>query len=185
MLKQFYKRTKIPCKDRTESLDISDLVAFPKNQSPPFVYITGKRGLNAGDREIKVLREYLLKRNGMLFADNGGGYFHHAFDRLVRRLFPRKPWVDIPDDDEVYTCYYELPYGAPPLWHHSGTRALGIKHEGRWIVFYHQGDVNDAWKDGHSGTSEENAELAYQLGCNVMHYSFIKYLDWVEAMMNE
>lgn len=181
MLKEFYKRTKIPCWDWPESIEISLLTKFPRNQTPPFVYITGKRGIDVSKKELEVLREYLLERSGMLFADNGGGYFHHAFDRLVRRLFPRGPWIDIPDDDEIYCCYYELPYGAPPLWHHSGTRALGIKHKGRWVVFYHQGDLGDAWRNGHAGTSDENAELAYQLGINIIHYSYVKCMEFVRA----
>ena len=47
--------------------------------------------------------------------------------------------------------------------------------DGRWLVYYHPGDVNDAWKDGHSGASAEVADQAYKLGVNVMFYAFNQY----------
>ena len=58
------------------------------------------------------------------------------------------------NDDIIYRQPFVFPNGAPRLWHHSGNRALGLKHNGRWVVFYHQGDIYDAWKTGHSGASE-------------------------------
>ena len=70
---------------------------------------------------------------------------------------------------------YVFPDGAPRFWHHDGSRALGIRHEGRIMVYYHPGDVNDAWKDGHSGASAEVADQAYKLGVNVMFYAFNQY----------
>ena len=39
----------------------------------------------------------------------------------------------------------------------------------------HPGDINDAWKDGHSGASEAVAEQAFKLGINVMYYAFNAY----------
>ena len=112
----------------------------------------------------------------MLFADNGGGRFNGAFRSLLRRAFPELPVVDIPSDDAIFCEPYEFPNGAPPLWHHSGRRALGVKYEGRWIVFYHQGDINDAWKTGHSGASRSVAMQAYKMGINVMYRAFTQYL---------
>jgi len=54
---------------------------------------------------------------------------------------------------------------------------MGVRHNGRWVVFYHPGDVNDAWKTGHSGLSPDKAKAAYNLGVNVLYYSFTKYLE--------
>jgi hypothetical protein len=94
----------------------------------------------------------------------------------MQRVFPGKRWINIGNDDPIYQYPFAFPNGAPPLWHHSGTRALGLKHDGRWVVFYHQGDLNDAWKRGHSGIGEGLANQAYKLGINVMYYSFSRYL---------
>jgi hypothetical protein len=181
ILIEFHKRTSIPVFNHTEAIPVSHLRKFPKNQKPPFVYITGSRGIDIRSRDAEILRDYLLKDGGMLFADNGGRHFHSSFSRLMRRVLPDYDFVAIPHDDEIFQTPYLLPDGAPPLWHHSGTEVLGIKYRGRWIVFYHQGDLGDAWKTGHSGTSDESAELAYQTGVNVIQYAIIRYLDHIGA----
>jgi len=54
---------------------------------------------------------------------------------------------------------------------------MGMKHKGRWIIFYHPGDLNDAWKTGHSGLRPELAKAAYQLGVNLIYYAFTHYLE--------
>lgn len=177
MLREFHVRTGLPCKDRAERIDTYWLGKLMREHSPPFVYVTGKRQILVDKRDVSILRDYLTKHRGLLFADNGGGYFHHSVTRLVARLFPGQQWVDIPNDDEIYHCYYKLPAGAPPLWHHSGRRALGIRHGGRWVVFYHQGNLNDAWEDGHSGCGPQQYELAYQMGVNVIWYSLTRDIE--------
>ena len=159
----------------TEFREIERLKFFPKKKSPPFVFLTGMRGINVSDKEVKILRDYCLVEGGMLFIDNGGGYFDGQVRNLLRRVFPGKPLVDISNDDTIYQRPYVFPDGAPPFWHHAGYRAMGIRDEGRWCVFYHPGDINDAWKDGHSGASSEVADQAYKLGVNVMFYAFNQY----------
>ena len=111
----------------------------------------------------------------MLFIDNGGGSFDSAVKNMLRKVFPGLPLVDVPNDDPIYQRPYAFPDGAPPFWHHAGYRAKGIRDDGRWLVYYHPGDVNDAWKDGHSGASAEVADQAYKLGVNVMFYAFNQY----------
>jgi len=176
LLIQFRKMTNFKIADNTEHLSILRLRRFPKHRGPPFVFITGSGRISVTRREIKTLRWYCLEEGGMIFADNGGGTFNSSFRSLMRRCFPELDWVDIASDDIIYRQPYVFPNGAPPLWHHSGNRALGLKHNGRWICFYHQGDVNDAWKTGHSGVSEGHAMQAYRLGVNVINYSFNQYM---------
>ena len=72
---------------------------------------------------------------------------------------------------------YSFPNGAPPLWHHGGSRALGIKHKNRWVVFYHPGNVHDAWKTGHSGLDPRLAQGAIEISINVVYYAFTHYLE--------
>jgi hypothetical protein len=163
--------------DNTEAIEISDLRRFPKRQAPPFVFITGQGNINANSKEIAALRWYLLEEGGMIFADNAGGNFNASFRALMRRIVPDKEWIDISNDDILYQHPFIFPNGAPPLWHHSGYRALGMKHNGRWIVFYHQGDIHDAWKTGGSGASEELREQAFKMGINVINYAFTQYLS--------
>ncbi|MFC1600893.1 DUF4159 domain-containing protein [Candidatus Sumerlaeota bacterium] len=174
---KFHELTGFKIAAQTEAVTISDLKRFPKHKAPPFVYLTGQRHINVSQRDIKTLRWYLLEEGGMIFADNGGGNFNWAFRNLMRRVLPDKQWIDIANDDIIFRQPYIFPHGAPPLWHHSGTRALGIKHQGRWVVFYHQGDINDAWQEGGSGISASLRKAAFQLGVNVVNYSFNQYLS--------
>ena len=174
-LLQFHKLTGFKIAKRTEHIKVRQLRKFPKHRAPPFVFITGRGGIGVSRSDVKTLRWYCLQEGGMIFADNGGGHFNHSFRNLMRRAFPDLQWVDIPNDDFIYRRPYLFANGAPPLWHHSGYRAMGLKHNGRWIVFYHPGDINDAWKTGHSGTSRSIAMSAYKLGINVVYYAFSQY----------
>ena len=175
LLIKFHKITGFPIWKETESRPISRLSKFPKHYAPPFVFLTGSRGINVSNADIAELRKYLVDEGGLLFIDNGGGGFGGAVRSLVARIFPDKPFIDIPNDDPIFQQPYSFPDGAPPFWHHDGTRARGIRIGDRLAVFYHPGDINDAWKDGHSGASEAVAEQAYKLGINVMYYAFNAY----------
>jgi len=42
-------------------------------------------------------------------------------------------------------------------------------------VFYHPGDINDAWKSGHSGLRPGLARQAHALGVNIIWYAFTRY----------
>ncbi|MBR1920905.1 MAG: DUF4159 domain-containing protein [Kiritimatiellae bacterium] len=175
LLIKFHEWTGMKIARETEYREISRLKFFPKKKAPPFVFMTGMRGISISDGEAKILREYCQREGGMLFIDNGGGSFDSAVKNMLRKVFPGLPLVDVPNDDPIYQRPYAFPDGAPAFWHHAGYRAMGIREEGRWLVYYHPGDVNDAWKDDHSGASAEVADQAYKLGVNVMFYAFNQY----------
>ena len=55
-----------------------------------------------------------------------------------------------------------------------------MKHDGRWIVFYHPGDMNDAWKSpGYSDVTPEMRDAATHLGINLVYYAFNQWNDAV------
>ncbi|MBO5959485.1 MAG: DUF4159 domain-containing protein, partial [Lentisphaeria bacterium] len=164
----------------TESTSIDKLArGFRKGNKPPFVYLTGRGSINLSATEVKQLREYLLNDNGMIFADNAGGSFDHNFKAMLRRVLPNHKLVDIANDDPIYRAPFLFPNGAPAFFHHSGTRALGIKNNGRWMVFYHQGDIGDAWKG--AGLTEQQRAEAFKMGANVISYAFGAYLENLEG----
>jgi hypothetical protein len=152
------------------------LKKYPKGYAPPFVYLTGSGRISASGSDMEALREYLLD-GGMLFADAGSQGFDSSFRSFIRQVMPAYPLLNIADDDPLFLMPYTFPHGAPPLWHHGGKRALGIKYKNRWIVFYHPGDVNDAWKHGHSGIGRTKAEGAFNMGVNIVYYAFSNYLE--------
>ena len=176
-LLEFKKLTKFKIADNTEAVEIADLRRFKKKKAPPFIYITGKGNINLSQKDIKTLRWYLTEQGGMLFADNGGGNFNRSIRSLILRVFPEHQMVDIANDDIIYQTPYYFPDGAPRLFHHSGDRALGINYNGRWAVFYHQGDINDAWQSGGSGMSDAVKSQAFKMGVNVVNYAFNTYMN--------
>jgi hypothetical protein len=165
---------------RGESHSIALLKKYPKDGFPPFVYLTGNASMGrVSSSDMKILREYCLG-GGMLIADAGSARFHSSFVHFMRQVFPDKPLIDIADDDRLYTSPTRFPDGAPAFWHHGGRRPLGIKHEGRWVTFYHPGDMNDAWKSqGYTDVSPEMRDAAVSLGVNLVNYAFNNWDDAV------
>ena len=163
-----------------ESHSIALLKKYPKDGFPPFVFLTGNGKMgNVSAADQKILRDYCLN-GGMLIADAGSVNFHQTFMHFIRQVFPDKPLIDIADDDMLYQVPYTFPNGAPPFWRLGGTRALGIKHEGRWIAFYHPGDMNGAWKSqGYTDVTPEMRDAAMNLGVNLIYYSFNQWNDAV------
>ncbi len=170
------KEVPFPVARKSEAHSISLLAKYPKGQAPPFVFMTGSDGIRTSSHDRKVLREYLMS-GGMIFADAGNRQWDYHFRRFLREVLPGKRLIDIADDDQIFQMPYAFPNGAPPLWHHGGDRALGIRHKGRWVVFYYPGDMNDAWKTTRLGLEPEIAEKAYQMGVNVMYYAIMRYLE--------
>lgn len=175
-LDQFSKVTGFKVARVPEARTIQQLRNFDKGFAPPFLYLTGAGAIPVTSRDVAVLRDYLLG-GGMLFADAGSPQFHNAFRGLMAAVFPDRQLVVIADDDPIFQGPFAFPNGAPPLWHHGGSRALGIKHQKRWAVFYHPGDINDAWKTGHSGMGRDLADQSYKLGVNILYHAFTNYLD--------
>lgn len=165
-----------------ESHSIRLLSKYKSDEFPPFVYLTGDVNMGrVSSDDIKILREYCLN-GGMLIADAGSESFHRSFKHFItRQVFYDKQLLDISDDDMIYQLPYGFPNGAPAFWHHGGRRAMGMKHEGRWMVFYHPGDMNDAWKSpGFTDVKPEMRDAAMQLGINLVYYAFNQ---WDDAVM--
>ena len=177
LTKEFGRRSKMPVSTIPQDVTLLELGRYVKGRAPPVVFMVGSYAFRFDPREVKAVRSYLLENRGMVFADNGGNQFHSVFIRLMQSVLPEVAPVEIPDDDPIYQAPYPL-NGAPPLWAHSGTRALGWKKDGRWVAFYHQGSISDAWKDTHGGTSAESAEQAYQLGVNILAQAMAGYSEW-------
>lgn len=175
-LREFGKRTQLRVATRMESHPVASLRQYPKGQAPPFVFMCGRGGIAIGSADQKILRDYLYG-GSLLFADCGSAEWDRSFRDFVRALLPGEPLITISDDDPLFQAPYSFPRGAPALWHHGGTRAMGVRHHGRWIVFYHPGDLHDAWKTGNSGLETAKAEAAVQVGVNVVGYACSRYLE--------
>lgn len=175
-LDAFHELTGFKVAPQSESHPIALLRKYPKGFAPPFVYMTGSGNINVTPGELKALRDY-LQEGGMLFADCGSPQWDRSFRGFARALFPGEPLLAVADDDPLFQMPFTFSNGAPPLWHHGGSRAMGIKYKSRWVVFYHPGDINDAWKTGHSGLDPQMARGAIEMGVNIIYYAFTNYLE--------
>lgn len=175
---KFGELTKFHIAPNTEAIAVSQITNFPSGKAPPFLYLTGglRGGIRISAREKEILREYLVEEGGMIFADAGGPAFNRDFRQMMKQVLPEYDMVTISHDDPIFQYPNQFPEGAPELWPHSSPAgAQGIKHNGRWVVFYHPGDINDAWKTGHSGVKPIVANQAYNMGINVVYYSYVQY----------
>jgi len=181
MLIEYGVRTSHAVAERTESRTVSELGNFAVGKSPPLVYLTGQRNITLSKSEAKTLREYLLEKQGMIFGDNGGSYhFHNQFVAMMRQVLPDVDPVRVPLDDVIHRIPFAIPF-LPYVAPHGGKDALGWKVDGRWVCYYHPGDIGDAWTDDHSGVKPEIWEACYQLGTNVIFYAHAEYNKWLEA----
>ncbi len=165
----------------TEFRSIAQLANFDAEAAPPFVYMTGQGNISLSNKDVKTLREYLIDRHGMIFCDNGGSrHFHNQFVTAMNRVLPEVRPVPVPLDDIIHRAPFGLPF-LPYVAPHGGKQALGWSVDGRWVVYYHPGDIGDAWADGHSGVSPEVYEACYKLGANVMTYATVEHAKWQDG----
>ena len=80
LLTEYGVRTGHRVNDRPEPMDIRRLKSFPARKSPPMVYMTGQRGIQVGDSDLKILRSYLLDKHGDQFF--GGGFLQKRYERF-------------------------------------------------------------------------------------------------------
>ena len=176
-LQAFHERTGFKVASRSEAYPIRSLRTVKKGFAPPFVYMTGSSSIRVNQSDMKILRDYLLD-GGMLIADAGSGSWDGQFKSFIRQVLPGKELMPIADDHPIFRMPYQFANGAPELWHHgSERRAQGMYHKGRLVVFYHPGDMNDAWKTGNSGMDPRLADRTFDLGVNIIYYAFTHYLE--------
>lgn len=179
MLMEYGLLTQQKVADKSESLAVSQLATFPKDKSPPVIFLTGQGSISLSNPEVKILREYLLDKHGLLFASSGSRHFHNQFLALMNRVLPDVRPVAVPLDDTIHRVPFAIP-SLPYVVPHGGKDALGWSTDGRWMVYYHPGDISDAWADGHSGVSPEIYNACYQLGANVINYGHVEYSKWLQ-----
>jgi len=186
MLTEYGIRTKHKIAERTESRHVVQLKNFPIGKSPPVVYMTGQKNISFSNNEIKTMREYITDKHGMLFADNGGSrHWENQFFALMNRVLPDVRPVPIPLDDVIHRVPYQIPFLPFVAPHGSRKEAIGWYKDGRWLCYYHPGDIGDAWSDGHAGVKPEIWEACYQLGTNVIFYGHTEYNKWLDAQKKD
>jgi hypothetical protein len=96
--------TRVDIGKRARMLEITDDAIFDY----PWLYAVEVGRWQLDDNEAARLREYLL-RGGFFMVDDFHGTQQWAiFVESMQRVFPDRPIVEIPDDDEVKHVLYDL-----------------------------------------------------------------------------
>ncbi len=139
----------------------------------PFVFMTSEGAFSVSEKNMKTAREYLLK-GGFLYADDCtrdqvGDDFYKSFVEQMGKIFPENPMRPIPNDHEIFTCFFKM-NGAP---HCQGVRhpAMGLfdKDTGRLMAMVTSGDVHCGWV-GFGNLPGLDRENSIHLGVNIVVY---------------
>jgi hypothetical protein len=73
----------------------------------PWLYAVELGTWNLTDQQAAKLREYLLRGGFLMVDDFHGSYEWAIFLESMRRVFPDRPIVDIPDDDPIFQIFWD------------------------------------------------------------------------------
>ncbi len=139
----------------------------------PYLYLTGHGNIRFSEEEIIRLRSFLL-RGGFLHADDNYG-MDISFRREMKRVFPDKEWVELPQNHPIYHVFFEFSNGLPKIHEHDGNPPQGLAlFEGeRIIAFYtYETDLGDGWEDREVHNNPETVrEAALKMGTNIVIFA--------------
>jgi len=139
----------------------------------PFVFATSEGYFDLPKNEERNLKEFLL-RGGFIHADDcvlgrTGDRFFRDYVKMINRLFPDNPMRRVPNDHELYHCYFDFPNGSPHLQgiDHGGF-GLFEKGTGRIMTYVTPGDLHCGWC--FRWFTKEQNEAAVRMGINIIIY---------------
>lgn len=161
-------RTDWPHSDNNFSYRLQQLTSLKVNPEPvivrltddglfdyPFIYIIEPGSLRFSESEVESLRRYLLSGGFLMVDDFWGDYEWANFEREIKRVFPKRPLVELPPDHEVFSCVYRLKEKPQVCSYHRAQE--NRDSNGRVIP----GSETVTWEDGHGGD------------CRTVHYKGI------------
>lgn len=126
----------------------------------PWIYFVEPANLEIQEKELPILREYLLRGGTATFDDFHGPIEWDLFTRQMTRLFPDREIIDLPPDHAVFHCFYDIDkYPQTPglgsffngvTWEKGGyeakLRAI-LDDRGRAMVLINfNTDMGDGWE---------------------------------------
>jgi hypothetical protein len=145
----------------------------------PLIYFHGRAAASFTPEDMEALRKHLDPGGGTIFADAACGSpgFDASFRRFVAELFPDKPLVPIPKDDELFTAEVGLDLKESQYTKAAGggkdyPQLEGVKINGHWSIIYSKYDIGCAL-ERHSGLDCKGYtyESALRIAANIVIYS--------------
>jgi hypothetical protein len=153
----------------------------------PYLHVGMPTNWDLSDKQAEKIREYLLRGGFMVCDSFFGAREWEGFEMGIRRIFPDRPIVEIPNDDPIFHSAYDLQEryqvgnfrsmlrtgatyradGAVPHW-----RAIRDDN-GRVIVMINfNNDLGDSWQLADDPRYPEKfSSLGIRLGVNYVIYS--------------
>jgi hypothetical protein len=172
MLKELEKSTTIKPVYKVFTVKLTELNEMVKY---PLIFMHASDYAVFSDEEVKNLREY-LNRGGMIYADDcnagpeGDRFWRSAKDVFENKVFPGKKFSEIPNEDPIFHCHFELVYGLPIVC--GGTHPfLCLKDDkDRIMVFLSSADLHCGWTERgtHSGILRKQS---IKMAINIIVYA--------------
>lgn len=165
---------------RIVALDSEEIMKYP------WLYAVEVGNWDLSNAEAAMLREYLVRGGFLMVDDFWGTYEWSVFYESMLRVFPDRPFVDIPESDEILHVLYDLNQdiqipGANSIyrgvtWQRDGYVPYwrGIyDDDGRLMVAINFNmDLGDAWEHADDPYyPEPMTALAYRYGVNYVIYA--------------
>jgi len=152
----------------------------------PWLYAVEVGYWTLSPEEARILRDYLLKGGFLMVDDFHGTQEWSGFVSTMQKVFPDRPIVDIPEDDEVFHVLYDLDEkvqipGLASLY--NGVTYERDGYDAHWRGIYddrgrlivainHNMDLGDAWEHADTpGYPEPMTALAYRFEVNYVIYA--------------
>jgi Domain of unknown function (DUF4159) len=155
----------------------------------PWLYAVEVGHWELNDSQARRLRDY-LDHGGFLMVDDFHGSFEWSvFMASLRKVFPDRSVVDIPDDDPIFHVLYDLDdrFQVPGLQYvYTGRtyekdgvvphwRAIYDQKGRIQVAICHDMDLGDAWEWADDPQyPEKYASLAFRIGINYIIYSMTR-----------
>jgi len=152
----------------------------------PWLYAVEVGHWNLSDEQAKSLREFLLRGGFFMCDDFHGTFEYEVFLASMRRVFPDREIVDLPNDDPIFHSIYDLDDrfqvpGAQFLrsrqtWEQDGYHDTwrGIYDgKGRLMVaICHNMDLGDSWEWADEPRyPEKYSGMGIRIGVNYVVYA--------------
>jgi len=154
----------------------------------PFLYILEVGALQFSQEEADALREYLLRGGFMMVDDFHGSRQWAVWESQIKKVFPDRPIIEVPDDHPVFHCYYDfekypLVPGIVTIWNMTdyerdgalyGHHCRGIfDDQGRLMVLINWNvDLGDGWEHAADPIYPRKfSVIAYRLAVNYAIYA--------------
>ncbi len=152
----------------------------------PWLYAVQVGHWNLSDSQAATMREYLLRGGFFMCDDFWGQNEWEVFLASIKRVFPERPIIDLPDDSAIFHTVYDLDERYQVASMGSVSRGVSFKcspcpdkwrgildDRGRILVaMTFQSDVGDSWEWADSPTyPAEYAALGIRIGVNYIIYS--------------